>query len=95
MLFSDYQEIDLRFRIGSPTPVKRTKWEILNARAVELRAALADVEQEMRGLENTRCGLSCSGCGMVLETEKDFAEHFTIPDERYLNLGNCPTTPRR
>jgi len=30
-------------------------------------------------------------CREVLRTEGDFARHFVVPDERYLNLGNCPT----
>jgi hypothetical protein len=41
-------------------------------------------------LQNTPCGLTCSGCGTLLPTEADFAQHFTIKDERFLNLGECP-----
>lgn len=36
----------------------------------------------------------CTGCGTPLETEADFAQHFHIPDERYINLGYCPHTER-
>lgn len=32
-------------------------------------------------------------CGFHIVTEADFAKHFVIPDERYLNLGNCPVKP--
>ena len=51
----------------------------------------ADVLED---LEHTHCGLSCDGCGTRLETEADFARHFVLPDGRYLNLGECPHTPR-
>lgn len=33
----------------------------------------------------------CSKCGTALATEADFAQHFVVPDVRYLNLGQCPT----
>ncbi len=45
-------------------------------------------------LDRTDCGLRCSACDLLLETEGDFARHFVIPDARYLNLGQCPTAPR-
>lgn len=35
--------------------------------------------------------MKCVRCGEILHTEGDFARHFVVPDERYLNLGNCPT----
>ena len=35
--------------------------------------------------------MKCVRCREVLRTEGDFARHFVVPDERYLNLGNCPT----
>src|SRR5690349_14162830 len=72
---------------ANPYPVRkgRTKWEILTARRDAVREYLARMESEMYGLEHTECGLKCSGCGEVLITEKDFAAHFIIPDERYLN----------
>lgn len=42
---------------------------------------------------NTRWGAHCS-CGEWLETEADFAQHFTISNPRYLNLGECPNQRR-
>lgn len=68
----------------------RTKWEILQARAEEMRVNLENAEKYLKGLERTPCGLKCAGCQTVLKTEADFAKHFVIPDERYLNLGDCP-----
>lgn len=71
-----------------------TKWDVLVSRRDELAAQLEAANRELRGLEITRCGLTCSGCGTYLETEADFAKHFVIPDIRYLNLGNCPNVTR-
>lgn len=41
-------------------------------------------------LEEGQCGTKCAGCGELLVFEKDFAAHFVVPDERYLNIGDCP-----
>lgn len=68
----------------------RTKWEILEARLTELEKEVAKAKHYMEGLENTPCGLTCHGCNTELPTEADFAKHFTISDERFLNLGECP-----
>jgi hypothetical protein len=64
----------------------RTKWDVLEERLRTLRK----LEREMAGMERTEFGRPCAGCGEVLATEADFARHFLIPDERYLNLGRCP-----
>lgn len=71
-----------------------TKWEILEARRDEHLAQADEVQRTLDDLEKTKCGVSCSGCGEYLKTEKDYAQHFTIPDPRYLNLGNCPKRER-
>lgn len=71
-----------------------TKWEILEARRDEYLAQAADVQLTLDYLGKTNCGITCPGCGEYLRTEKDFAQHYTIPDTRYLNLGNCPN-PRK
>jgi len=68
----------------------RTKWEILKEQQTNAKANLERIENEMFGLEQTPCKLNCAGCGEYLETEADFADHFEIPDEQYLNLGRCP-----
>lgn len=70
---------------------RQTKWTILSDRLAKAREACADAEQALYGLDGTPCGLTCSGCGKFLETEGDFARHFTVPDSRYLNLGECPS----
>ena len=72
----------------------RTKYEILTARAAELREEALRIENTLAGMEML-CGLSCGGCGTVLETEADFAKHFIVTDERFLNLGECPNSSRR
>jgi hypothetical protein len=69
---------------------KRSKWNILEER---LTAKIAEVQQmtrELQGLERTPFGRPCSGCGEFLSTEADFAKHFVIFDERFLNIGECP-----
>ena len=67
-----------------------TKWEILEARRDRYLAEAAEVQRTLDDLENTNCGATCPGCNEYLRTEKDYAQHFTIPDTRYLNLGSCP-----
>jgi hypothetical protein len=70
--------------------IKRTKMEILQERMTEAFELAHKLEREIAGLERTNCGLTCGKCGAIHETEADFAAHYVIPDERYLNLGNCP-----
>lgn len=72
----------------------RTKWQILEARLAEARAKVAELERELAGLEATPFSRGCSVCGVALPTEAAFARHFVIPDERYLNLGECPEDRR-
>jgi hypothetical protein len=67
-----------------------TKWSILTDRRDALQAELDQANHRLEALANTSCGLTCDSCGHYMATEKDFAEHFTIPDSRYLNLGSCP-----
>jgi hypothetical protein len=68
----------------------RTKADILLAKQATLAAELERVTREIEGMKGTDSNLVCSGCGDRLETEWDFASHFVIPDERYVNLGGCP-----
>lgn len=72
-----------------PARGTRTKMDILIERRDFLREELAKAESYLIGLDQTGCNLSCD-CGTVFHTEADFASHFIIPDERFLNLGNCP-----
>lgn len=46
--------------------------------------------EQLDALDRQVFGGACAGCGAILATEGDFARHFLIPDERYLNLGLCP-----
>lgn len=66
-----------------------TKWSILVTRRDELQRQLDAANAYLEGMEKTPCNLTCV-CGTYLATEADFAKHYTIPDERYLNLGDCP-----
>ena len=63
-------------------------------RMVAHREAYLKEMAYLEGLDNTPCGLTCGGCGTLLETEGDFARHFVVSrmDEmnNNLNLGNCP-----
>src|SRR4051812_18925499 len=72
----------------------RTKWSILHDRLDEAQAVVNQLRAQLDGLDNTPCGLTCTGCGQKLDTEGDFARHFIVPDSRYLNLGDCPNSPR-
>lgn len=54
-----------------------TKWDYLH-------------DDQRAGLELTQFNHPCSGCGVMLATEADFAKHFIIKDSLYLNLGECP-----
>jgi hypothetical protein len=72
----------------------RTKWEIPNARAAEMREKLERLESEIRGMENTPDNVKCSGCGEQFRVNADFARHFKIPNEQLLNTGYCPNNPR-
>jgi hypothetical protein len=79
--------------------VMRTKWDILQERADKLRSDLAAIEANMAWMTEvpfTANGAGkCSACGEELKTEADFAKHFLVPDERFLNLGECPNKPRK
>lgn len=55
-----------------------TKWDLLS-------------DEERVWATKTSFGQDCTSCGLVLETEADFARHFIVPDLRYFNLGTCPT----
>lgn len=78
----------------------RTKWEILVAKRLELAEQIGQISRELEWMEKTPCQktdwdgnkvfLSCGNCGAEHKTEADFARHYVIPDERLLNLGECP-----
>lgn len=72
----------------------RTKWEILTARLEKARQEVAELESYMRGMENTPDNARCTGCGEQFTTNADFARHFKIPNETYLNTGYCPNKRR-
>lgn len=67
-----------------------TKWDVLEYRMHEHEAAAEALRAQLDGLDRTKFGHPCAGCGAELATEGDFARHFAIPDTRYLNLGYCP-----
>jgi hypothetical protein len=74
--------------------MKRTKWEILKEREAKAWAAWKAIDQELASLGRTifKDGdSSCATCGAPLPTEAAFAAHYLVDDERYLNIGNCPT----
>lgn len=72
----------------------RTKYTILQERLAKAQAEADSLRNQIEGMDATTCGLTCSGCGTVLDTEGDFARHFYIKkfDEmnNFLNLGSCP-----
>jgi hypothetical protein len=66
----------------------RSKADILIARGQEAEVAALD-NTPIPPRPNGEV-MRCAGCGEHLPTEGAFARHFLVPDERYLNLGNCP-----
>ena len=72
----------------------RTKWDVLWERRIMLHCELKRLADEMDAMERKAFGKPCSGCGELLATEADFAQHFLVPNETYLNLGECPNKGR-
>lgn len=68
-----------------------TKWDVLKTRLDAARQHVADMQAEMLGMIKTPLKTPCSACGKVLWTEAEFAQHFIVPDTRYLNVGYCPS----
>ncbi|SRR6266498_1180698 len=75
----------------------QTKWSILTARAEELERQVrmlardaGEAREQLAELDAMTLDLPCSGCGEMLLTEGDFARHFEVADETFLNLGTCP-----
>lgn len=72
-----------------------TKWFILNERLRVAKDEVKRLEDELNGMLITPLNIRCSYCLTMLETEADFAKHFTIKDTRFLNLGECPHDPTK
>ena len=68
----------------------RTKWDVLVERESIAFDNWQRAKREIDSLIKTALDLKCAGCGVQLNSEAEFAKHFRIPDERYLNLGECP-----
>lgn len=64
------------------------KWDYMwPAEMVALAATpFEQYNGDLSGFEPGRC----SSCGAEIGTEALFAQHFIIPDARYLGLGYCP-----
>jgi hypothetical protein len=79
---------------GKAMTSDRSKWDILQERRKKAQEEANNIATQLQGLALTpfKDGVTgrCSGCGALLQTEADFAKHFLIPDERFLNLGYCP-----
>lgn len=71
-----------------------TKLDALLAKRDALQAELDASTAYIAGLRKTPCNLTCEGCGEVLPTERDFADHFVVARadliNGLLNLGSCP-----
>lgn len=75
----------------------RTKWDILVDRAESFEAQAKEIRNMLEGFELTKLNgrgdgepLRCSGCEVILETEAEFARHYEVPNEQFLNIGYCP-----
>jgi hypothetical protein len=70
----------------------RTKWQILAAKRDKAAEAYNKICREMDGIDASQPVVqACRTCGELFFTQGDFDRHYLIDDERYLNLGNCPT----
>jgi hypothetical protein len=70
----------------------RTKVQILREREEKAYQAYEKLTRELNGLEMTRPAANqCSSCGVVFGSQFEFDDHYLVDDERYLNLGNCPS----
>ena len=71
----------------------RSKWQILETRADALMSQLTDLNSQLDWMERTPFQANgtgrCSQCDTALPTEADFAKHYLVPDEQYINLGEC------
>jgi hypothetical protein len=72
----------------------RSKWDIMNDQYERLDKEAKALLAEILGMQRTPFTANgtgkCSSCGDVLPTEADFAKHFLVEDEQFLNLGYCP-----
>jgi hypothetical protein len=78
------------------SPERLTKTAILYSQRQALEAALERVNANIRYLDEPfKDGDGeCSGCHQPIATERQFADHFTVSDPRYPNLGECPNRKR-
>lgn len=80
------------------------KIEAIDLRLNEVRAQLKRLRFAEHVLEAARAhalsGASvsadgsptlCTGCGADVSTERQFSEHYVIPNPNLYNLGHCPT----
>jgi hypothetical protein len=72
----------------------RTKWDILVERQQQALEAYTKATQTLTDLVDTPFTANgtgqCSKCGTPLPTEADFAKHFLVSNESFLNLGYYP-----
>lgn len=93
---SDVHEIDAEGKVVHVhanftwTDEGNTKWSVLTGRVAALREQADAIERELDVMKRTTFDMPCSGCGWVMVTEADFAQHFTLNNIAYLNLGACP-----
>lgn len=73
----------LPWPVRSDTPI--TKWDLLGD---EDRLAVEDAPMSP---DNTE--VHCA-CGVDVSTEGRFLRHYVLPDLRYWNLGECPSSGR-
>lgn len=75
----------------------KSKWQILEDRLETAKRAVAAIEAELEWARNTPFQFpgtaepgQCSKCKTELATEEAFWKHYLVPDERFVNLGQCP-----
>jgi hypothetical protein len=72
--------------------MKRTKVQILQEQYAKARDEAQRIALALTRAKQTDApSPECASCGASFNNMYDFDAHYLVDDERYLNLGNCPT----
>jgi hypothetical protein len=72
--------------------MKRTKVQVIERRMQAAYDTYKGLEASISSLKQMKPPVTeCFTCGSPFTSAFDFDAHYLVDDERYLNLGNCPT----
>jgi hypothetical protein len=85
-------ELVIEARVTYEPGHMRSKVQIKLDQLTRLQAEANALLDELKDLRVAAPGApACRTCGAVFRTDYEFWNHYVVPDERYLNLGECPT----